>query len=468
MIVSNSNDAKKSESPNTAPTASPLSLATKSVEIDLAASDAEGDDLTYTRTNPSNGTLAGSPPNLVYTPQAAFYGTDSFTYFANDGALNSDPQTVTISVTRRTIYLRTSGDTNGVEASPLGLVSTAQEAMDAAVDAGATANDPVLIDVGVSAGNFGPITLRGYISYGDHIHWVGMGPSASIIGDIYANGADINGQTYDEYGYGLNASSVTLNSDGSLSFGSIYASGGAADSGGGHYKMGGAAGNVTLNGQTIAGSIVANGGESHFDMGARGGTIVVAGAVGSIQANGSSGKNNPGGVGGSVTVTGTAGSISANGGSGITGGAGGQGGTISVSGSAGDLSANGGSGSDNPAGAGGIISVTGTAGNVSANGGFGNYTDGGVGGSILVSGVAGDLSSNGGSAESVSYSAGSGGTIAVSGTAGHAVANGGDNVDPSSSGGDGGTITVNNGGIILSGTANGGYPDGNPGTVPSP
>jgi hypothetical protein len=34
-----------------------------------------------------------------YTPQAGFNGTDSFTYQANDGQLESAPATVTIEVT---------------------------------------------------------------------------------------------------------------------------------------------------------------------------------------------------------------------------------------------------------------------------------------------------------------------------------------------------------------------------------
>ncbi|MGJ8654793.1 MAG: Ig-like domain-containing protein, partial [Opitutaceae bacterium] len=68
-----------------------------SIAITLSASDANGDPLTYSVvTPPSNGTLSGSAPELTYTPNAGFVGTDSFTYIANDGQFDSAPATVSI------------------------------------------------------------------------------------------------------------------------------------------------------------------------------------------------------------------------------------------------------------------------------------------------------------------------------------------------------------------------------------
>ena len=70
-----------------------------SVSITLNASDANGDPLTYSVvTPPSNGTLSGRAPNLTYTANAGFFGTDTFTYVANDGEVNSAPATVSIVV----------------------------------------------------------------------------------------------------------------------------------------------------------------------------------------------------------------------------------------------------------------------------------------------------------------------------------------------------------------------------------
>ena len=51
-------------------------------------------------TNVSNGTLTlNGDGTFVYTPNPNFFGTDTFTYRANDGALDSNVATVTITVT---------------------------------------------------------------------------------------------------------------------------------------------------------------------------------------------------------------------------------------------------------------------------------------------------------------------------------------------------------------------------------
>ncbi|MCY1075824.1 Ig-like domain-containing protein [Archangium lansingense] len=68
--------------------------------IGLTGSDPEGNLLTFTLvTQPANGTLSGSPPNVTYTPNANFHGADAFTFVASDGTLTSAPATVSISVT---------------------------------------------------------------------------------------------------------------------------------------------------------------------------------------------------------------------------------------------------------------------------------------------------------------------------------------------------------------------------------
>lgn len=63
--------------------------------------DADGDTLTaQVVTGPDNGTLTlNANGSFTYTPDAGFAGTDSFTYLANDGLLNSQPATVTVTVT---------------------------------------------------------------------------------------------------------------------------------------------------------------------------------------------------------------------------------------------------------------------------------------------------------------------------------------------------------------------------------
>jgi alpha-tubulin suppressor-like RCC1 family protein len=70
------------------------------VNITLAASDPDGDTITLSIvTPPAHGVLSGTPPDLTYTPAAGFSGSDSFTFKANDGKVDSDVATVTITVT---------------------------------------------------------------------------------------------------------------------------------------------------------------------------------------------------------------------------------------------------------------------------------------------------------------------------------------------------------------------------------
>jgi len=67
--------------------------------LTLAATDADGDALTYSVvTTPEHGTLAGANASRTYTPAADFNGTDFFTFEATDGVNDSNVATVTITV----------------------------------------------------------------------------------------------------------------------------------------------------------------------------------------------------------------------------------------------------------------------------------------------------------------------------------------------------------------------------------
>jgi len=67
--------------------------------ITLTGSDPEGSSLVMTIVNPpSHGTLSGTPPYLTYLSAANYNGPDSFTFRVNDGALDSAPATVSITV----------------------------------------------------------------------------------------------------------------------------------------------------------------------------------------------------------------------------------------------------------------------------------------------------------------------------------------------------------------------------------
>ncbi len=71
----------------------------RSVPITLTGYDPGGAPLTFTvGSQPSHGTLNGTAPNLTYTPDPGFSGTDSFDFIVNNGAGDSAPANVTIQV----------------------------------------------------------------------------------------------------------------------------------------------------------------------------------------------------------------------------------------------------------------------------------------------------------------------------------------------------------------------------------
>jgi hypothetical protein len=90
---------------NQSPTAAndtATTTAGNAVTIDVLANDADpnGDALTITIDGPpSNGTAIVNNGKVLYTSQAGFTGTDSFTYIVSDGKGGTATATVTITVT---------------------------------------------------------------------------------------------------------------------------------------------------------------------------------------------------------------------------------------------------------------------------------------------------------------------------------------------------------------------------------
>lgn len=70
------------------------------VAVTLTAVNDNNNPLTFNVVSqPTNGTLSGTGANLTYTPNADYFGTDSFTFKAIDGAESSNTATVNITVT---------------------------------------------------------------------------------------------------------------------------------------------------------------------------------------------------------------------------------------------------------------------------------------------------------------------------------------------------------------------------------
>lgn len=87
---------------NDKPVANDLSVSTLEdtpVNITLQGSDPDGNSLTYIIDSlPGKGVLTGSGANRTYTPNPGVTGSDSFTYKVNDGVLDSNTATVSITI----------------------------------------------------------------------------------------------------------------------------------------------------------------------------------------------------------------------------------------------------------------------------------------------------------------------------------------------------------------------------------
>jgi hypothetical protein len=70
------------------------------VAANLSCTDADGNTLSYSIVSgPTNGVLSGTGASRTYTPNANFNGSDSFTFKANDGTVDSNVATFNITVT---------------------------------------------------------------------------------------------------------------------------------------------------------------------------------------------------------------------------------------------------------------------------------------------------------------------------------------------------------------------------------
>jgi len=87
---------------NEQPIANVQSLTTdedNQLAVTLTGSDLDDDILTYIIvSNPSNGLLSGNAPDITYTPDENYNGSDSFTFKVNDGIVDSDLATISITV----------------------------------------------------------------------------------------------------------------------------------------------------------------------------------------------------------------------------------------------------------------------------------------------------------------------------------------------------------------------------------
>ena len=123
--VCGSNYLWTTDPPNYCPVANDQSVTTDkdtAKAITLTATDVDGDTLTYSiADSPTHGSLSGTTPNVTYTPDADFVGSDTFTYTVSDGRGGTDTATVWIGV--------------GVENSKTETTSSGDDTVDATTEA---------------------------------------------------------------------------------------------------------------------------------------------------------------------------------------------------------------------------------------------------------------------------------------------------------------------------------------------
>tara|TARA_Y100001970_G_C14180511_1_gene829578 strand:- start:341 stop:1801 length:1461 start_codon:yes stop_codon:yes gene_type:complete len=181
---------------NTAPTAYNFnSVASKNVPttIALIAADAEDDDLVYSivATNNANVTIINGA-NVSYEPNNDFVGTDTFSYQANDGAVNSNVAIVTVIV---------SGTSNTTNTAPVAFNFTAN----------ATKNVPTTIKLNAQD-NEGDNLVYSIIETGSgNTAIVGDGPNVSYQSDNNFYGIDTFTYQVSDGTLSSNIAKVTIN-----------------------------------------------------------------------------------------------------------------------------------------------------------------------------------------------------------------------------------------------------------------
>ena len=160
--------------------------------------DGEGSALTTTLvTGPSNGSLTLNPDgSFKYTPEANFNGSDSFTYKANDGSLDSNVATVNLSVTAVNDEPVNSYSPVSVNEDSSSVLSAGNGNLISVSDVDAGTN-PVQVTITLpSSGATGVLTLSTTAGL-SFVAGDGTGDSAmSFSGTLAAVNAALNGATF--------------------------------------------------------------------------------------------------------------------------------------------------------------------------------------------------------------------------------------------------------------------------------
>jgi predicted MPP superfamily phosphohydrolase len=142
--------------------------------ITLTASDADGNSLVYTvLTQPSHGSLTGTAPSITYTPSSGYAGPDSFTFKANDGQIDSNTATVTLSITDTTPPTVTSR-TPAIGATGVGVGSLITATFSEPVQSGTVTGTTF------SLKNSAGTTIAGTVTYNSATNTATLTPSSAL------------------------------------------------------------------------------------------------------------------------------------------------------------------------------------------------------------------------------------------------------------------------------------------------
>jgi hypothetical protein len=122
------------------------------VNVTLTGSDVDGDALDYSVVDaPAHGTLTGTGADRVYAPAANYNGPDSFTFKVNDGTVDGNTATVSLTVTA----------VNDIPVANAQSVTTSEDASANITLAGSDADGDALNYVVVNAPAHGTLTGTG-------------------------------------------------------------------------------------------------------------------------------------------------------------------------------------------------------------------------------------------------------------------------------------------------------------------
>mgnify|MGYP005842407179 CR=1 FL=1 len=148
--------------------------------------DPDGDPLTLTAVgSPANGVAAIQDGQVLYTPNAAFVGADTFSYTISDEQDGTDEATVTVQV----LAPGQGGDTPDVNDPPVAVDDTAKTLVNAAVGIGVLTNDfdpdgdPLIIESVAQPANGGVVVFGGIAVYTPNTDFVGLDVFAYTISD---------------------------------------------------------------------------------------------------------------------------------------------------------------------------------------------------------------------------------------------------------------------------------------------